>query len=95
MRGLDERPRRGARRARQRGSRLALYDLRETLEAREAPLPVEFLAALSAIGDASCLEADCGRLHAASRTAMTLVARHLADAFQAIVAREGITRGTR
>ena len=43
-----------------RGSRIALYDLRESLEAATpaaSPLPVEFLAALSTAGDASCLEA--------------------------------------
>jgi HEAT repeat protein len=40
-----------------RGSRLALYDLRESLERATVPLPVEFLAALSLIGDAGCLEA--------------------------------------
>ena len=40
----------------QRGSRLALYDLRETVAAANAPLPVDFLSALSAIGEASCLE---------------------------------------
>jgi hypothetical protein len=44
-----------------RGSRLALYDLRESLGAATAPLPVEFLAALSLIGDASCLEAIAGK----------------------------------
>src|SRR4029077_11301167 len=36
-----------------RGSRLALYDLRETLEAARGPLPVEFLASLREIGDVS------------------------------------------
>jgi hypothetical protein len=43
-----------------RGSRIALYDLRESLEsmsAASAPLPVEFLTALSTAGDVSCLEA--------------------------------------
>ncbi len=40
-----------------RGSRLALYDLRETLETAKGRLPVEFLAPLALIGDASCLEA--------------------------------------
>ena len=46
-----------------RGSRIALYDLRESLEAAtpttsiSGPLPVEFLAALSTAGDRSCLEA--------------------------------------
>ena len=40
-----------------RGSRIALYDLRESIEAAASPLPVEFLSALSTAGDASCLEA--------------------------------------
>ena len=39
-----------------RGSRLGIYDLREALEAAAEPLPVEFLAAVKVIGDASCLE---------------------------------------
>jgi hypothetical protein len=39
-----------------RQSTVALYDLRETLAASRDPLPVGFLAALSQIGDASCLE---------------------------------------
>lgn len=33
-----------------RGSNVALYDLRETLEQSEGPLAVEFLAALNAMG---------------------------------------------
>ena len=71
-----------------RGSRLALYDLRESIEAT-APLPVEFLTALSIIGDASCLEA-IGSAHARSRDAWWRT--HLADAFRTIVVRERITR---
>jgi hypothetical protein len=39
-----------------RGSRVALYDLRESIERAGGPLPAPFLAAVSAIGDASCLE---------------------------------------
>jgi len=39
-----------------RGSRVALYDLRETIELADGPLPGAFLAAVSAIGDATCLE---------------------------------------
>jgi len=39
-----------------RGSRLALYDLRETFTAARAALPAGFLEAITAIGDASCLE---------------------------------------
>ena len=39
-----------------RGSRVALYDLRETFDAATDPLPLDFLSAIAAIGDASCLE---------------------------------------
>lgn len=39
-----------------RESRVALYDLRETFEGAAAPLPLDFLHAVAAIGDASCLE---------------------------------------
>jgi hypothetical protein len=72
-----------------RGSRLALYDLRESLESAEARLPVEFLAALSAVGDASCVEAVAAA-HARSRDGWWRA--HLALAFRAIVTREGLTR---
>jgi HEAT repeat protein len=73
----------------QRGSRIAVYDLRETLEAANAPLPVEFLTALSLAGDASCLEAIAGA-HARARDAWWR--GHLADAFRTIAAREKLTR---
>jgi len=72
-----------------RGSRIALYDLRESLERAAAPLPVEFLAALSLVGDASCLEAIAGA-HANARNSWWR--QHLADAFRTIVARERLTR---
>jgi len=78
-----------------RGSRIALYDLRESLEAAEGPLPVEFLAALAAAGDASCLEAIAGAHHRAAATAGSdhdWWRRHLADAFKTIVRREKMTR---
>lgn len=39
-----------------RGSRVALYDLRETFDAAEGPLPLDFLKAVARIGDATCLE---------------------------------------
>jgi hypothetical protein len=39
-----------------RGSRVALYDLRESFDAAQGPLPLDFLGAVTAIGDASCLE---------------------------------------
>ena len=40
----------------QRDSRLAVYDLRETIESASAPVAVEFLQALTLVGDISCLE---------------------------------------
>ena len=71
-----------------RGSRLALYDLRESFETSKGPLPVEFLAAVSLIGDASCVEA----IAAAHGKAENAWWRHqLADAFYTIVQREKLT----
>jgi HEAT repeat protein len=72
-----------------RGSRLALYDLRESLEAAAAPLPVECLAALSLVGDASCLDAIAAA-HARARDAWWR--QHLARAFREIVGRERLTK---
>jgi hypothetical protein len=40
----------------QRGSRVALYDLREAFDVAQQPLPADFLAAAARVGDASCLE---------------------------------------
>jgi hypothetical protein len=39
-----------------RGSRVALYDLREAFDMARTPLPLDFLTAIGALGDASCLE---------------------------------------
>jgi hypothetical protein len=39
-----------------RGSRVALYDLREAFATASAPLPLDFLTAMMTIGDATCLE---------------------------------------
>ena len=39
-----------------RASRVALYDLRESFDAAQSPLPLDFLTAATAVGDASCLE---------------------------------------
>jgi hypothetical protein len=78
-----------------RGSRLALYDLRESLERARAPLPVEFLAALSQIGDASCLEAIAAAYVQSPQSNLASAdwwRQHLAGAFQTIVKREGLTR---
>jgi HEAT repeat protein len=78
-----------------RNSRLALYDLREWLDAAEGPLPVDAVAALEKIGDASCLEpiaAAYARSTAAGRPAHDWWRQHLAAAFRSIVKRERITR---
>jgi hypothetical protein len=78
-----------------RGSRLAVYDLRESLAVAAGPLPVGFLAALTLVGDASCLEAiasayakSVGSNHPESEWWR----RHLAGTFHAIATRERITR---
>jgi hypothetical protein len=74
-----------------RNSRLALYDLRETLEQATGPLPVGFLSAASAIGDTACLTPLANAwVHAAEDDRWWR--EHLADAFGAIVRREGLTR---
>ena len=72
-----------------RGSRIAIYDLRESLDSSSDLLPVEFLSALSLVGDASCLEAIAA---AYTRSNETWCRDHLTDAFRAIVAREKLTR---
>ena len=74
-----------------RGSRVAVYDLRETIEGARGPVPVSFLAALHVVGDASCLEP----LAAAYSRAGTGDARwrhQLGEAFHAIGRREKVTR---
>jgi HEAT repeat protein len=71
-----------------RDSRIALYDLKESLEAG-TPLPVEFLAALSRIGDTSCLEPIAAAYARANGDPWWR--QHLADLFQAIAKRERVT----
>ncbi len=39
-----------------RGSHIAVYDLRETFDGAEGPLPLDFITAMGALGDATCLE---------------------------------------
>ncbi|MEO7276202.1 MAG: hypothetical protein ABIX28_25645 [Vicinamibacterales bacterium] len=73
-----------------RGSRIALYDLRETLERSSSPLPVSFLSALHTIGDRACLEPlaeACA--HAPAREAWWR--QQLTSAFRAIMTREQLT----
>lgn len=73
----------------ERGSRVALYDLRETLDTTTGALPVGMLAALEAIGDAALLD-DLAL--AWSRTTDEWTRDRLGDAFAAIVARHGLTK---
>ena len=74
-----------------RNSRLALYDLRDSLLEPER-LPVAFLAAIEEIGDATCVETLAAAYDASSRSGDTWWREHLASAFRAIVQREGLTR---
>jgi hypothetical protein len=78
-----------------RGSRVALYDLRETIDACPPALPSSFITALHAIGDASCLEpiaAAWGAAAANTTPAGERWRQQLASAFAAIVARERISK---
>ena len=74
-----------------RNSRLALYDLRDSLLDPDR-LPVTFLAALEEIGDATCLETLAAAYEASSRSGDAWWREHVAAAFRAIVLREGLTR---
>ena len=72
-----------------RGSRVALYDLRETFDAASSPLPLEFLHAATHAGDATCLEPMA---HAWAAAGPELWWRdRLAEAGRAIAAREQLT----
>ena len=79
----------------QRGSRLALYDLKESFESAREPLPVEFLGAVAALGDESCLEplaAAYSRAAESGRRVDDWWRQHITDVFRTIAAREQITR---
>jgi HEAT repeat protein len=76
-----------------RGSTVALYDLREAFEAAHDPLPADYLAAVTVIGDATCLEPLALAYAAAHDLSDTEHwRRDLAAAFKAIMEREGLTR---
>jgi hypothetical protein len=75
----------------QRGSRLGLYDLRDSLAAAHGTLPLEFLNALSLVGDASCLE-PIAVAYAKSSATDAVWRRGLQQAFASIVERHRITR---
>ena len=72
-----------------RRSRIGVYDLREWLQTDRTPLPVDALAALSLIGDSSCLEPIAVR-YAALRDEWSRT--KFADVFRSIVRREALSR---
>lgn len=72
-----------------RGSRLAVYDLRESLERTREPLPASFVTALHAVGDESCLEAIAA---AFSHSTDDRWRAQLRGAFQAIARRDRVSR---
>ena len=74
-----------------RGSRVALYDLRETIGDAAEPLPVSYLAALHALGDATCLE-PLAAAYARADPNETWWREQLASAFRTIVRRERMTK---
>jgi HEAT repeat protein len=81
----------------QRGSRAALYDLKETLESARDPVPVELLGAVAEIGDVSCLESIGSAMTHALGSGVRLddwYLQRLIDVFRTIASREGVTKRT-
>ena len=72
-----------------RRSTVAVYDLRETFDAATAPLPADFLTAIAAVGDASCLESMARAWAAVPGEAWWRT--RLADAAGDIMRREKVT----
>lgn len=75
-----------------RGSRVALYDLREAIEAGDTNLPVGFLAALQAIGDVSCLDGIAAAYVKARASGGDWSTGPLLETLRHIIAREKLTR---
>jgi hypothetical protein len=74
-----------------RGSRVALYDLRESFDAAQEPLPLDFLSAAIAIGDAATIE-PLARAWAAAAASEKWWRGRLQDAAADIVKREKLTK---
>ena len=72
-----------------RGSRIAVYDLRETVESAAGALPSTFLTALHLVGDESCLPAIAT---AHKHSSDERWSHQLEAAFKAIVKREKLAR---
>ncbi len=75
-----------------RGSRVAAYDLRESIETADRPLPDDFVQAARVIGDATVLEALVGTLIRAQGADAADWRATLADAARAIISREQLTK---
>jgi len=73
-----------------RGSRVAVYDLRESLEDAKGPLPSSFLAALHVVGDETCLEPLAAAYASAGSNARWK--SQLVVTFRAIAGRERVAR---
>ena len=73
-----------------RGSRIAVYDLRETVESATDSLPSTFLTALHLVGDESCLTAIASAHKRAAPDPRWR--QQLEAAFHAIVKREKLSR---
>lgn len=74
-----------------RTSAVALYDLRETFDAATAPLPLDYLTAISMIGDATCVE-PLARAWSAAPASEVWWRDRLADAAGTIAARLKLTK---
>lgn len=73
-----------------RGSRVALYDLRESFDAAQEPLPLDFLAAATTLGDSATLE-PLARAWTAASTREKWWRDRLRDAAADIMKREKLT----
>lgn len=75
-----------------RGSKVALYDLREAVEGATEPLPGDFLDALVLVGDATALEPlAAAYVHSEAMADGESWRRGLADAFRLVATREKVT----
>jgi hypothetical protein len=74
----------------ERGSRAALYDLRESIATAPGPLPIGFIAAASLVGDVTCLEPLAAAYVRSTTARDTWWRAHLADAFRAIQRRDRV-----
>ena len=80
-----------------RGSRLALYDLKESFESAREALPVDFLGAAARVGDAACLESVAAAYTRAMDTGLKVDdwwRQRLVDVFRAIASREQVSKRT-